>query len=181
MDANTQLLTLGMSIIGSGIGTTIVSALFKRKFDKQIESHKALLLRGSKIHELQIKALQDLYEAFARTQSYLQLMSSSVKWEEEDPDSYPKKFTQAFVESRDFFAKTRLLLPEPLVQQMERFFGKLIVANHELAVAQHPTTPNGHAKANAFTEAKKIAYDEIPALLRAIEVDARALIHAETK
>jgi hypothetical protein len=40
-------LTLAVTLVGSGLGTTIVSALFKRRFDAQ-QTHEALLQRNSK-------------------------------------------------------------------------------------------------------------------------------------
>jgi hypothetical protein len=51
MTDNTKLLLdFGVTLIGSGVGTTIVGALFKRRFDTQLETHKALLERSGKIH-----------------------------------------------------------------------------------------------------------------------------------
>ena len=50
----TLLLTFAVTIVGSGLGTTIVAALFKKRFDTQLETHKALLLRSGRIHERQV-------------------------------------------------------------------------------------------------------------------------------
>ena len=50
----TLLVTFAVTIIGSGLGTTIIGAWFKRRFDSQLETHKALLQRSGKIHERQV-------------------------------------------------------------------------------------------------------------------------------
>ena len=48
---------ISTSILRSGIGTTIIGALFKRHLDGQLEVQKALLLRRTKTHLRQAETL----------------------------------------------------------------------------------------------------------------------------
>src|SRR6266852_341790 len=80
------LLTLATTLVGSGLGTTIVGALFKRRFDAQLETHKALLQRGSRIHERQVDALLAIHSKLEQALFYLQRAASAFKLEGEVPD-----------------------------------------------------------------------------------------------
>jgi hypothetical protein len=58
MTETTKLVaTIVATLVGSGLGTTIIGALFKKRFDTQLETHKALLQRSGNIHERQVDTL----------------------------------------------------------------------------------------------------------------------------
>src|SRR5260370_34708681 len=79
-------LTLVVTLLGSGLGTTIVAALFKRRFDAQLETHKALLQRNSRIHERQVDALLAIHSKLETALFYLQRAASGSKFKGEASD-----------------------------------------------------------------------------------------------
>jgi hypothetical protein len=48
------LLTFVVTIVGSGLGTRVVGALFTRQFDTQLETQKALLERSGQITAFEV-------------------------------------------------------------------------------------------------------------------------------
>ena len=66
---------LGVGIVGSGLGTTVVGLLFKRKFDRELELHKAFLSRAANVHGRMVDALATLYRHFWEVQVYVQALS----------------------------------------------------------------------------------------------------------
>ena len=73
-------LTLTVTFVGSGLGTTIVAALLKRRFDAQLETQKALLQRSSRIHERQVDALLVIHAKLEQALFYLQRAASAGKF-----------------------------------------------------------------------------------------------------
>jgi hypothetical protein len=57
-------LTAAITIIGSGVGTSFVGLLFKRKFDHDLEIQRAFLTRASRVHDRQVDSLIELYGHF---------------------------------------------------------------------------------------------------------------------
>lgn len=62
-----------------------MGALFKRRFDAQLETHKALLQRSSRIHERQVETLLAIHCKLEQALFYLQRAASSFKLEGEAP------------------------------------------------------------------------------------------------
>jgi hypothetical protein len=166
--------------IGSGLGTTLVGALFKMKFDAQLETQKAFLQRASNVHELQVGALMKLHRHLEDANGHLRVRTSSGILEGENPEEREKQFKKAFNAGKDEFAVDRLLFPPEIVRQCDDFFGKLYEGYVELSFAKDPMTQNGGPRAKLWDRARTIAHRDLPALLAEIEKSAREVIHPPT-
>jgi hypothetical protein len=179
MDAQFWKDVLG-GFIGSGLGTALVGALFKMKFDAQLETQKAFLQRASKVHELQVEALRKLHRHLAEANGHLQIQSRAGNPQSEDPEERGKQFAKAFNAAQDEFAMSRLLFPLEIVRKCDDFFGKLYEGHVELGFAKDPMTQSGEPRAKLWDRARTIAHRELPALLAEIEKSAREVIHPPT-
>jgi len=169
--------TLLTSIIGSGAGTTIVGLLFKKKFDRELEFQKAFLQRTSKVHEKQVDLLAKIYHHLWEAHAYLLLMSASAHFAHEKTEEYPGKFGEAIVAARDALFGGRLLIPSALADRCEDFFKKMFEGQLQLGFAQSPMVQDGTQRKDFWDKAQRIAFEEVPALLKTIESEARVVIH----
>jgi len=171
------LLTLAATLLGSGLGTTIVGALFKRRFDAQLETHKAQLQRNSRIHERQVDTLLAIHCKLEQALFYLQRAASTLKLEREAP---PQELLQRM--ARDLgaaleeYSRNKLLISPVLSRRLDEFFSKMLSAGVDLNLAMHPMTADGEQR-DFSKHARKTAYEELPSILDAIRTEARALIH----
>jgi hypothetical protein len=170
-------LSAGLTIVGSGLGTTFVGMLFKRKFDRELEVQKAFLTRVSRVHDRSVDTLTKLYRYLYEAEAFLQLLSATARYEGERPEEYPRRFVESLVAARDELSAGRLLIPSHLVEQCDRFFNKLFEGQTELGFATHPMVLDGLQRAHSWDKAKSIAYEQVPELRREIEKIARAIIH----
>jgi hypothetical protein len=166
-----------LTIVGSGLGTTFVGILMKRKFDRELEIQKAFLSRVSRVHDRSVDTLTKLYRHLYEAEAFLQLLSSTVRYDGEHPEEYPRRLVEALIAARDELSAGRLLIPSHLVEQCDRFFKKLFEGRTELGFATHPMVLDGLQRANSWDKAKAIAYEQVPDLRREIEKTARAIIH----
>lgn len=138
-----------------------------------------LLQRRSRIHERQVDILSKLYKCLLEAQEYSKLMTKSVIFEGEKPEGYPMLLQDAVRNAYKEFAMGRLLLPSDVAEQVDAFFQKVSEGQIQFSFANHPMTPNGHERAQFWEKAGTIAYQEVPALLRVIEQQARSIIHGK--
>jgi hypothetical protein len=125
----TLFLMLAVTIIGSGLGTTMVGALFKRRFDSQLEAHKALLERSGKIHERQVDALLTIHSKLEEGLFYLQRASGAGKLQGEASDKeLLERMARSLGAASEQFSQGRLLISESLGQKLEEFFNKTLLA-----------------------------------------------------
>jgi hypothetical protein len=171
---------IAVAVLGSGLGTTIVGALFKSRFDHQLELQKAVLERASRVHERQVETLINLDRHLREALGYMQLMSKSGIFEGEDTSQYPQKFREAIIRAHEELTGGRLLLPPRVVGEFDAFFKKMSEGQLELAFFSSSMVPDGSERAKYWDRARKIAYDEAPRLLRSLEDSARALIHGSS-
>lgn len=177
MNIDEVLLTSLLTVLGSGVGTTIVGWLFKRKFDSELERQKAFLHRASRVHERQVDVLTGLYRHLWDVHAYAQLLSKASTMSGEKPDEYPKEFAGALVKARDAFFNGRLLLPSELASACDAFFRRIFEWQFELGWARDPHTPDGVARYEKWKKAQTVAFDEVPQLLKDIELRSREIIH----
>ena len=172
------LFTLAVTLVGSGLGTTIVGALFKRRFDAQLESHKAFLQRNSRIHERQIDALLPIHSKLEHALFYLQRATSGgkLKGEAEDAELL-KRMASDLGDASEVFSQNRLLIGPNLERKLDEFFGKTVSARITLNLAADPMISDGGQRAKLWGEAQEIAYKGLPSILEAIRAEARAVIH----
>ncbi len=174
----TLLLTFAATIIGSGLGTTIVAALFKKRFDTQLETHKDLLQRGGRIHERQVDALLPLHSKLQEALSYLQGAAGAGKFAGQASDKeLLERMGLSLRDAYAEFSKNKLLLSESLEQKLNKFFSKMLSGEMTVSLALDPMVPNGDPRAKLWDEARETAYKELPTILKAISDEARAVIH----
>lgn len=172
------------SVIGSGIGTTFISILFKRKFDKELEIQKATLLRGSKIHEQQVAIISKLYISLTEILEITQSLSSLVSLKESFPEYGEKvaaefsNFRSAFRLAKSDFLLARLYLPEQLSTQIEAFFSQVSESTGAMFIASSESAPARQSDPDRLGVAYRTVIVTLPKLIKSIESLARNLIHA---
>ena len=125
----TLLLTFAVTIVGSGLGTTIVAALFKKRFDTQLETHKALLLRSGRIHERQVDALLAIHSKLELALFSLQRVASAGKFSGEASDrELLQRMARDLGAASEEFSRNKLLLGETLRHRLDEFFQKTVFA-----------------------------------------------------
>ncbi|MGA9884886.1 MAG: hypothetical protein WBQ34_14310 [Candidatus Acidiferrales bacterium] len=174
----TLLATLAVTIVGSGLGTTIIGAWFKRRFDSQLETQKAWLQRNGRIHERQVDALLSIHSKLEEALFYLERVASAGKFSGEASDKeLLERMARSLGDASKEFSNNRLLFSEGLGQKLDDFFNKTFSGGVSLNLALNPMAPSGEARANLWDEARKTAYKDLPLALSAIRDEARAVIH----
>jgi len=164
-------------LLGSGIGTTVVGALFKRRFDAQLETQKAVLQRGARIHERQVDALLRIHAKLERALFYLVRAASAVKFAGESDHEMLQRMAADLAAASGVFSENKLLFGPELTGQLDEFFNEMFSAGMNLNWAEHPMTPNGETRASFFDKSREIAFKKLPSILEAIGTEARAVIH----
>jgi hypothetical protein len=113
------------------------------------------------------------------TSPFPQLMTTAFIPTGQKPDEYPKLLESAVIEAHNEFMMGRLFLPVDVANQVVGFFQLVYKGQSQFSLARHPMIPNGQERAKFWDEAGKIAHQEIPALLRTIEEQARSIIYGE--
>jgi hypothetical protein len=178
VDTTTLLVTVVATVVGSGFGTAIVGALLSRRFNTQLETHKALLQRSGKIHERQVDALLLIHSKLEEASFYLQRAAGAGKLQGEVSDAeLLNRMALAMGAASSEFAKSRLLISESLGQKLDEFFSKMFSGGMTVNLALDPIVQNSNARAKLVDQAREIAYKEVPSVLKAISVEAREVIH----
>jgi hypothetical protein len=171
-------LTLIVTLVGSGVGTTIVGVLFKRRFDAQLEIQKALLQRSSRIHERQVEALLSIHAKLEHALFYLQRASSAGKFEGESDQELLKGMAHSLAAASEVFSQNKLLIGQELTHKLDEFFSETFSAGMSLNLAEDPMIPGSETRASFFDKARGIAFRKLPSILDAIRIEARAVIHS---
>ncbi|MGB8061863.1 MAG: hypothetical protein WCF26_08215 [Candidatus Sulfotelmatobacter sp.] len=170
-------LTLAVTLTGSGLGTTIVAALFKRRFDAQLETHKAFLLRNSKIHERQVDALLAIHSKLELGLFNLQRAAGPGKVQgEADDKELLRRMAVDLGAASEVFSQNKLLIGPDLTRKLDEFFNTVSAGIH-LNMAANPMIPDGQTRAGFIDKARATAFKELPSILEAIRAEARAVIH----
>ena len=178
MDTTTLLVTVAATLVGSGFGTAIVGAFLSRRFNTQLETHKALLQRSGRIHERQVDSLLIIHSKVDEALFYLQRAAGAGKFKGEASDEVLlNRMALALGAASTEFAKSRLLVSESLGQKLEQFFSKMFSGGMTVNLALDPVVQDGNARAKLVDQAREIAYKELPSVLNAIRDEARAVIH----
>ena len=90
-----------------------------------------------------------------------------------------KQYSLHIAAASDEFIDNYLLLPETLTVILNIFFQKIDYARRDLGFALSSEFPSGPARAALFDKAATAAFQELPAILKAIEVEARSVIHGD--
>jgi len=160
------------------LGTTIVGALFKRLFDAQLETHKALLQRSGRIHERQVEALLTIHSKLEHALFYLQRAASVGKFEGEVSDAeLLKRMSGELGAANEEFSKNKLLIGEPLSRKLDEFFNRMFSAGMDFNVLLHGMIQDGQLRVDTWNKGCEKAHKEIPALLEAIRVEAKTVIY----
>jgi hypothetical protein len=95
----------------------------KASADTEIERVKALLTRGSRIHERQLDILQKLYRHFTEAEGWLQRMTAGGRFVNElPPQGYADKVAEAMKAAGEEFLQGKLFLSAAARPGMRRFF-----------------------------------------------------------
>ncbi len=175
-DSLKLLLTLGVTLIGSGLGTAIVGAFFKKRFDAQLETHKALLQRSGLIHARQVDALSVIYSKLEHALFYLLRVTSAGKFEGEDDDKLLQGMIRELASASEELSKTKLLMSDSLRRKLDEFFNKMVSVRIDVRLALDPIV-QGDPRVKIWTQAQQTAHKELPSILEAIRVEARKVIH----
>jgi hypothetical protein len=183
------------SFPGNGVetlaGVPAIAALFGALFQLgrdsmahqrsvQLESHKALLQQGSRIHERQIDALLSIHSKLEEALFYLQRAAGPGRFRGEASDEeLLSRMARALGTASEQFSNNRLLISETLGQKLDDFFNKMFSGATTLTLALDPMVAGGNARATLVDQAREIAFKEIPLLLAAIRTEARTVIHGE--
>jgi hypothetical protein len=172
------VVTIVAALVGSGLGTTLIGALFKKRFDAQLETHKALLQRSGRIHERQVDSLLIIHSKVYEALFYLQQAVGAGKFRGEASDEeLLNRMAHALGAASTEFAKSRLLISESLGQKLDEFFSKMFSGGITVNLVLDPMVQDGNARAKLVDQGREIAYKELPSVLKAIRDDARAVIH----
>ncbi len=151
------LLTFAVTVIGSGLGTTIIGALFKKRFDTQLETHRALLLRSGKIHERQVDALLPIHSKLEEALFYLQRAASAGKFQNEASDKeLLARMGSSLAAASQEFSKNRLLVSGTLEQMLDEFFNKMVFAGIDMNLALDPAVAEGEPRAKLWDKATPV-------------------------
>jgi hypothetical protein len=178
VDTTTLLVTVIPTVVGSGLGTAIVGAMLSRRFNTQLETHKALLQRNGRIHERQVDALSVIHAKLDEALFYLQRAAGAGKFRGEASDAeLLNRMALAMGAASTEFAKSRLLISESLGHKLDEFFKKMFSGGMTINLALDPMVQDGDARAKLVDQAREIAYKEVPSVLEAIRAEAREVIH----
>lgn len=171
------LMTFSLTLIGSGFGTTIVAVLLDRRFDERLELLKAVLQRGSRIHERQIEALMVIHSKLDGASFYLQRVASAGRLKGEDESQLLQRAGQELASASTEYSAKRLLFSETLTSKIDEFFTSVLSAKVRIDLAMDPTIQDGTARAEFWEKARETVYRQLPVILEAIRVEARTVIH----
>lgn len=125
----------------------------------QLESHKALLQRDSRIHERQIDALLPIHSKFEEALFYLQRAAGAGRYRGEAPDEeLLNRMARALGTASEQFSNNRLLISETLGQKLDDFFNKMFSGGITITLALDPMVTDGNARARLVDEAREIAF-----------------------
>jgi hypothetical protein len=173
----TLFLTFAVTVIGSGFGTTIAGTFLKKRFDAQLETHKALLLRSGRIHERQVDALLVIHAKLDQALFYLQRAASAGKFAGETEQELLNSMGRCLAEASEKFLQNKLLVGNDLRGRLDEFFKAMLSAGMNLNLALDPMVQDGEPRAKLWDKAREISYKQVPSILEKIETEARKVIH----
>jgi len=176
-DAHKLLMTFVLTLVGSGLGTTIMAALLKRRFDKRLELLKAVLERGSRIHERQIDALMTIHSKLEEASFYLQRVASAGRLKGEDDSQLLERARRALASASAEYSAKRLLFSDTLTSKIDEFFASVLSARVRIDLALDPAIQNGTSRAEFWDKAREAVYRQLPTILEAIRAEAKTVIH----
>jgi len=173
-----------LTSVASGVVSALVSVivvLLKQFYDRRIENQKAKLGRASWVHQRQVDSLSKIYRQLYEVQDLLRGATRSGRMANEaPPEEYLKVLVEKSAVAMSDYIDGKLLIPRDVADGCTAFFRLLQDAQIQLAIGkQSLLIGDGHANAERWREAAKIAHKEIPELLNRIENSAREIIHGE--
>lgn len=178
-DANKQIIGFILTLVGAGLGTTVVAAVLQWRFGKQLERLKAVLERGSRIHERQVEALLGIYSKLEAATFYLQRAASTGLLEGENRDELRKRAGEELALASAEYARNKLLLSETLIKKLDKFFNETLSAGLFLRFATDPKMADSPVCAESWQQAREKVYRQLPTILGALRTEARDVIHGD--
>jgi hypothetical protein len=134
------------------------------------------------LHEQQFLLLSKLVRRLQDGQMWFQRATSALRLEgEQGPKEQASLAEKAMSAADDEFLNGKLLLPEALANLVEHFFIAMSQGQSRFALAVAPLFEGyavhlGHQRAELWNAAAKVAYEQLPEILRQIEETARDII-----
>lgn len=154
-----------------------MAAWVTKHFNRELELHKAILQRSTRVHEKQIDALLQIYSKLERSHFFLLRAASSGVLEGEDKNAIVQVMVKELTAASKIYSEKKLLVPDSLSLKLDQFFGRFLSARVDLSYAMGDMVPSGPAKAEFWKRAQTEAYAHLPELLASIETEARGVIH----
>jgi hypothetical protein len=173
------LATIVSTLFGSGIATAVVNQLFKRNLERELDRQRAFLQRQTKIHELQVETLMKIYSYLHAAYMHLQAFAAPVI----DSQKAREPFFAAIDAAQSELIAHRLLIPTSLTDVMDTFFRKTLGGATDQFHGFNRVFPNPDSRTKYFTadgiRSNELYFDELHALLKLIETNARRLIRGD--
>lgn len=181
--ANAYSQTLGFiaTLVGAGLGTTLAAAWLQHRFGAQLEQLRAVLDRGSRIHERQVEALLKICSKLETASFYLRRAASAGLLEGEDRGELRRRAGKELALAAAEFSEKKLLLSDTLIVKLGEFFGEALSTGLYLRFAADPRLANSSTGADSWSAAQERAHETLPAVLEAIRAEARVLIHGRAR
>jgi hypothetical protein len=178
LDWPSILVTAAFASLGAVAGMAI-----KQWLDRSLEERKVHWVRASWVHQRQVEALTKLFVALHQMKDLLQGATRSVRFQGEmSQEDYFKEWQLSAAKTWSEFIEQKLLLNQAIVARIEELFRKFQEAG--VAIGSAAILREGEARMEAAAEWKRaaeIAHKLIPPLLDAIELEARRVVHDESR
>jgi hypothetical protein len=167
------------TLVGSGVGTALVGAFFKHKFDAQLEVQKSLLVRAAKVYDRQLSSLCEIHFRLELILHYLQRATFPGRYKNEAPEGVQlQRMAEHLGAASDEFSKNKLLFSDALITKLDSFFKGTFNAAMLTEFTADPMV-QGDARAKYITDARTAAGTELPLALAAIREEAKKVIHGD--
>jgi hypothetical protein len=129
-----------------------------------------------------VATLTKLDRHLCEAMDYLQAMTRAYRFEGEVSEGEYCRLCNASVASaRETLAEGRLFLPPDLTQQCEQFLNGLVVGLVNHANTRREDIADGHQRAAFWNVAAKIAYEELPNILKQFETASYYVIRSHER
>ena len=176
-ESHRLLLTFVLTLVGSGLGTTLVAGLLNHRLNQRLELVKAVLERGSRIHERQMDALMTVYSRLEEASFYLQRVASAGRFKGEDEGQLLQRAGQALASASEEYSAKKLLFSDTLTNGIDEFFNQVLSARVSIGSALDPTLQSAKSVGEFWDRAREAVYKQLPAILDAIRAEAKNVIH----
>jgi hypothetical protein len=170
-----------LDFLVTGLLVFLIQLVFQERMKKRLSEFET---RFSKLHEKQAEVIPKLFELLEEIQSNLIYYRNVLKSDSDEvsKNMYRETTGESITAFWRYFSRHRLYLPASLIERIELFCEKSVVAEKEAILADYsqPSAANdGFNKEgydNRLEELSQLIDEEIPALKEDIEKEFRKLL-----